>query len=71
VLLERVGGRNWTEAARAGLGALLGFVVGAAGKIACAVAMMALFTVSAVYRTVTGAPLAADPAGAFDVLFRL
>ena len=48
LLFEMVGGREWKEAARAGLGALLGLFVGALGKMACCSAMMALFAFSVI-----------------------
>jgi len=44
--LEMLGGRKWPEAARAGLGAVVGILVGAVGKLASCVAMVALFVVS-------------------------
>jgi hypothetical protein len=47
---ELMGGRPWSEATRAGLGAVLGLLFGAVGKIACCVAMMTLFTFSVVSR---------------------
>jgi uncharacterized protein len=45
---EMLGGRKFEEAARAGAGAVLGIFVGAIGKVACCVAMIALFIVSVV-----------------------
>ncbi len=53
VLLELTGGRKWKEATRAGLGATLGLLLGAVGKLACCVASMALFTVNVVLRSGT------------------
>jgi uncharacterized protein len=50
-LFELMGGRKWKEAARAGAGAVLGLLLGAIGKCACCVAMMALFTVSVILRS--------------------
>jgi uncharacterized protein YqgC (DUF456 family) len=43
MLFELLGGRDFKEAGRAGLGAVLGFLAGALGKVACAVAMTGLF----------------------------
>lgn len=48
-LFELIGGRHAGESAKAGAGALLGLALGAAGKLACAAAMIALFVFSAVY----------------------
>ena len=48
---EMAGGRNAKESSRAGLGATIGLLAGAIGKVACCVAMMALFTVNVVYRS--------------------
>ncbi len=51
MLLEMIGGREFKDAARAGLGAMLGLFVGALGKLACCVAMMILFAVNVIYRS--------------------
>ena len=48
---EMIGGREWKEATRAGLGAVIGLFVGALGKLACCVAMMGLFAVSVIVRS--------------------
>ena len=48
---EMLGGREWKEAARAGLGAVIGLFVGALGKLACCVAMMALFAFSVIMQS--------------------
>jgi hypothetical protein len=48
---ELAGGRPWQESGRAGLGATLGLLAGAIGKVACCVAMMGLFGANVVYRT--------------------
>jgi len=48
VLFELTGGRKLEDATRAGLGALIGLLGGALGKIACSVAMIAVFSVSVV-----------------------
>jgi len=47
-LFEMLGGREWEQATRAGVGAVVGIFVGAVGKLACCVAMMALFAVSVI-----------------------
>jgi uncharacterized protein len=51
VLLELAGGREFAEAARAGAGATLGFLLGTAGKAACCVAMIGLFVLSVALRS--------------------
>jgi hypothetical protein len=48
---EMAGGRPWKEASRAGVGAVLGLLAGALGKLACCVAMMGLFGVNVVWRS--------------------
>jgi uncharacterized protein YqgC (DUF456 family) len=48
LVFEMVGGREWKEAARAGLGAVIGLFVGAIGKLACCVAMMGLFAANVI-----------------------
>ncbi|MHC1768048.1 MAG: DUF456 domain-containing protein [Verrucomicrobiia bacterium] len=53
LLFEMLGGRDFPEATRAGTGALLGLFVGIVGKLACCVAMTALFTVNVLSRTGT------------------
>lgn len=50
-LFEMIGGREFKEAARAGVGAMLGLLVGALGKLACCVAMMILFAVNVILRS--------------------
>jgi len=50
VLLELAGGRKLREAGKAGLGATLGLALGAAGKLACALAMLAVFVADALQR---------------------
>ena len=50
-LFEMAGGREWKEASKAGVGATLGLLAGAIGKIACCVAMMLLFTANVIYRS--------------------
>ncbi len=46
MLFEAVGGRDWREAGRAGVGAALGFLAGTVGRIACGVAMVGLFVLN-------------------------
>jgi uncharacterized protein YqgC (DUF456 family) len=50
-LFEMAGGREWKAASRAGVGATLGLLAGAIGKLACCVAMMALFSVNVIHRS--------------------
>lgn len=50
-LFEMAGGREWKAASRAGVGATLGLLAGALGKLAGCVAMMGLFTVNVIYRS--------------------
>jgi uncharacterized protein YqgC (DUF456 family) len=54
VVFEMVGGREFKEAARAGVGAVLGVFAGAIGKLACCVAMMGLFAASVIMQSVGG-----------------
>lgn len=51
MLLEMIAGREWKEAARAGLGAVIGFFAGAVGRFAVAVAMVALFVFNVIQRS--------------------
>ena len=51
LMFEMLGGREWKEAARAGLGAVIGLFVGALGKLACCVAMIGLFAFSVVMQS--------------------
>ncbi len=51
LMFEMMGGREWKQAARAGLGAVIGLFVGALGKLACCVAMMGLFAFSVVMQS--------------------
>lgn len=48
---EMVAGRAWREAARAGVGATLGFFAGGVGKFAVAVTMTALFAGNVIFRS--------------------
>jgi uncharacterized protein len=56
MVFEMAGGRDVKESSRAGLGATIGLLAGAIGKVACCVVMMALFAVNVIYRA-TQAPL--------------
>lgn len=50
-LLERTASRPWPEAGRAGLGATLGVLAGAIGKVIVSLLMMFIFTVDVVLRS--------------------
>jgi hypothetical protein len=52
-VFELAGGRAFPESSRAGLGATLGLLAGAIGKVACCLAMMGLFVINVVYRSLT------------------
>ena len=45
IVFELFGGRGWRQSSRAGVGATLGLLAGAVGKLACCAAMIALFVV--------------------------
>jgi len=51
VLFELAGGREWKAASRAGVGATLGLLAGALGKLACCTAMIGLFTFNVIVRS--------------------
>jgi uncharacterized protein len=51
LLLEMAAGRKLKPAAQAGFGALLGLLAGAVGKLAICVAMIGLFAVNVVWRS--------------------
>ncbi len=51
VLFEMSGGREWKDATRAGLGAMIGLLAGAVGKLAGCIAMIAIFSISVVTNT--------------------
>ena len=51
LLGESLGGRNWKESSKAGLGATIGLLAGAVGKVACCVAMLGMFALNVVYRS--------------------
>jgi uncharacterized protein len=50
-LFEAIGGYEWKRATRAGLGATLGLLAGVIGKCAVCVAMIGLFTVNVIHRS--------------------
>lgn len=50
-LFEVFGGYEWKKATRAGLGATLGLLAGVIGKCAVCVAMIGLFTVNVIHRS--------------------
>ena len=50
VVFELAGGRDWRQSSKAGVGATLGLLAGALGKIAFCLMMMTLFAVNVVYR---------------------
>jgi len=52
LLLEMTGGRKFKPAAQAGLGAVIGLLAGAIGKLAICIAMIGLFTVNVIWRSV-------------------
>jgi hypothetical protein len=46
------GGRTWRQSSKAGVGATLGLLAGALGKIACCLMMMGMFAVNVIYRSI-------------------
>ncbi len=48
---EMAGGRDFRDSSRAGIGATIGMLAGSLGRVAFCLAMMALWTVNVVYRT--------------------
>jgi hypothetical protein len=51
LMFEMAGGREFDHAARAGMGAVLGLLCGAVGKLACCAAMITLFSTSVLARS--------------------
>lgn len=49
---EMIGGRELKHATRAGLGAVIGLLAGAVGKLAGCIAMIAIFSISSIANTV-------------------
>lgn len=54
VVFELAGGRDWRQSSKAGVGATLGLVAGALGKIGVCLIMIALFAINVVYRSLHG-----------------
>ncbi len=53
VLFELAGGRKFRPAARAGVGAFLGLLAGAVGKLAICLAMIGVFTINVIYKSLS------------------
>jgi uncharacterized protein len=51
MLFELVAGRDLKASSKAGLGATLGLLAGALGKVGCSVAMMGVFAFNVIYRS--------------------
>ena len=51
LLLELTGGREFKPAAKAGMGAVLGLLVGAVGTLAMSLVMILLFITSVIFRS--------------------
>lgn len=56
LLGELSGGREWKESAKAGVGATLGVLAGAAGKLLCCIAMVGLFLINLLYNLFMATP---------------
>lgn len=52
---EIVSGKDWKGSGKAGVGATLGLLVGAVGKLACAMAMAGLFTADVIVKMIAAA----------------
>ena len=52
LVFELASGRRLAESIRAGLGATLGLVAGTIGKMACCLAMIGLFALSVIWRSI-------------------
>ncbi|HAV63989.1 MAG TPA: DUF456 domain-containing protein [Verrucomicrobiales bacterium] len=52
---EMLGGRQWRDSGKAGVGATLGLLVGAVGRVACSLAMAGLFTVNVLWKLLSAA----------------
>jgi uncharacterized protein YqgC (DUF456 family) len=57
---ELISGRGFSDSARAGAGAMLGFVLGAVGKVACCLAMIGVFTLNVIAHSGTTLQAAAS-----------
>ena len=55
-LAEMLGGREWREAGKAGIGAALGVVAGTLGKVGCSLAMVALWLFNVLWRLFGSTP---------------
>lgn len=53
LVFEMAGGRKFKESTRAGLGATVGLLAGALGKVLCCLAMVVLFTGNVIYRSLS------------------
>lgn len=51
LIFEMLGGREFKEASRAGVGAVIGVLAGTLGKAACCIAMMLLFAIDVIRRS--------------------
>lgn len=51
---EMISGKDWKNSGKAGLGATLGLLGGAVGKLACSIAMTGLFVVNVVWKLWAG-----------------
>lgn len=49
MLAEMLGGREWKEAGKAGVGAAVGVVAGTVGKVACCLGMIGLFVLNVLW----------------------
>lgn len=56
LLGELSGGREWRDAGKAGIGATLGVLAGAAGKLLCCLGMVGLFLISLLWNLFIAAP---------------
>jgi len=52
VSFELIGGREWRDASKAGVGAIVGLLAGTLGKIACSIAMIAAFAGELLWRDI-------------------
>lgn len=55
-LAEILGGREWRQAGKAGIGATLGVLAGTLGKVGCSLAMVSLWLFNLLWRQVGGTP---------------
>jgi uncharacterized protein YqgC (DUF456 family) len=52
ILFEMLGGREWREASKAGVGAAIGVIAGTVGKFACCVGMIGLFAINVLWTAI-------------------